>query len=135
MDMIRLLYTYLITLPVMFLIDMVWIGFVAKDFYRKGLAEYISTSFVWSAAIPLYFFLAFGVLVFAVYPGIQAGSLQKTLLLAALFGFMCYMTYDLTNLATIRNWPASLTFVDMVWGTTLSTVTAYIMYVVYGFLK
>jgi uncharacterized membrane protein len=132
--MLTYLYTYLIALPIIFAFDMLWLGVIAKDFYRTSLAAYIATPFNWIPGIVFYLLFVAGVFVFAVYPGITSGSLGKTLLLAALFGFMCYMTYDLTNLATVRNWPLALSLVDMIWGTVLSTVGAYIMYTIYRFL-
>ena len=74
-------------------------------------------------ALIFYLLFVVGVLIFAVIPGYQAQSISKTLMLAALFGLMTYATYDLTNLATLRDWPIKITLIDIVWGTTISTVT------------
>jgi len=62
--------------------------------------------------------------VFVVVPGVEEGSLQMTLIRAALFGLITYATYDLTNLATIKDWPIIVTVVDMIWGTVLSTLVS-----------
>jgi len=71
------------------------------------------------------FYLSFvvGVIIFAVLPGYTDSNLIKTLLLAALFGALSYGTYDLTNLATLKDWPVYITLIDIVWGAFLSTVT------------
>jgi uncharacterized membrane protein len=62
--------------------------------------------------------------VFVVVPGVKEGSLQMTLIRAALFGLITYATYDLTNLATIKDWPIIVTVVDMIWGTVLSLLVS-----------
>jgi len=68
-------------------------------------------------------------LVFVVLPGLESGSLQTTLLRAALFGLITYATYDLTNLATLKGWPLTVTLVDLLWGTVLSTAVSYVGFV------
>ena len=79
----------------------------------------------WLAAIVFYLLFVVGIVVFVVVPGLKADSLKTTLLLAALFGLITYATYDLTNLATIKNWPVLLTVVDMIWGTVLSVLVSF----------
>lgn len=74
-------------------------------------------------ALIFYLLFVVGVLIFAVIPGYQAQSLSKTLMLGALFGLMTYATYDLTNLATLKDWPLKVTIIDIIWGTSLSTIT------------
>jgi uncharacterized membrane protein len=83
----------------------------------------------WIAALAFYLLFVVGVLVFVVVPGVEDGSLRTTLLKGALFGLIAYGTYDLTNQATVKNWPLTITAVDMVWGTALSVAVSYIGFV------
>jgi len=111
---------YLITLGIFFLIDMVWLGVVAKTFYRRHLGFLMSPKVVWPAAILFYLLFIAGLIVFAIRPGLAAGAPLKALLLGAFLGLVSYATYDLTNLATVKDWPVVVTVVDLMWGTALS---------------
>jgi uncharacterized membrane protein len=117
---------YLITLAIFFAIDMVWLGVVAKSFYRKHLGYLMAPKVVWPAAILFYLLFIAGLVVFAVRPGLAAGAPLKALLLGAFLGLVAYSTYDLTNQATIKDWPALVTIVDLVWGTTLGGLVAWL---------
>jgi len=128
-------YTYLLTVPVMFAFDLLWLGVFAKDFYNKALSPILTIQFNFPAVILFYLLYIVGIFFFAVYPGVMEQNLQKTLVYAALFGFFCYMTYDLTSLATVKDWPVKLVIVDLIWGTVLSTFTAYVAYNIYFWLK
>jgi uncharacterized membrane protein len=110
---------YLITWAVFFAVDMVWLGVVAKGFYRKHLGFLMGPKVVWPAAILFYLLFIAGLVVFAVRPGILAGAPLKGLLLGAFLGLVSYATYDLTNQATVKDWPVVVTVVDLVWGTVL----------------
>lgn len=115
---------YLATLAAFFVIDMLWLGLIARSLYRKYLGFLLSPQPNWVAAILFYLLFVAGLLVFAVVPGLQAGSLQRTLLLGAFFGLLTYATYDLTNLATLKDWPVAITVIDMIWGTLLATLVS-----------
>lgn len=119
---------YLMSVPVFFAIDMVWLGFVASNFYKSQLGSLMG-DINWTAAIIFYLVFLVGLTYFAIYPAAIKNSLLTAAMLGALFGFFTYATYDLTNLATLKNWPLSVTIVDMVWGTvlgaTVSVVTLY----------
>ena len=117
---------YFATLIAFFAIDMVWLGLVARTFYRKYLGFLMAPSPNWLAAIIFYLLFIVGILVFVVLPGLEDNSLKTTLLRAALFGLITYATYDLTNLATLKDWPVLVTVVDMIWGTVLSVLVSYI---------
>jgi uncharacterized membrane protein len=110
---------YLVTLAIFFAVDMVWLGVVAKNFYRKHLGYLMGPKVVWPAAIVFYLLFIAGLLVFAVRPALVAGAPLKGLLLGAFLGLVSYATYDLTNMATVKDWPLVVTVVDLVWGTTL----------------
>jgi uncharacterized membrane protein len=115
---------YLLTIPVFFAIDLLWLGVVAKNFYQDKLAHLLSPEVNWPAALLFYFMYIVGIILFAVKPGLEAGSLAKAALWGALFGFFTYATYDLTNLATLRQWPIKVVVVDVLWGTLLCTLVA-----------
>ncbi|MCU0288702.1 MAG: DUF2177 family protein [Acidobacteria bacterium] len=117
---------YFATLIAFFVIDMAWLGLVARSFYRKHLGFLMNPSPNWFAAIIFYMLFIVGILVFVVVPGLENNSLKTTLLRAALFGLITYATYDLTNLATVKDWPLLVTVVDMIWGTVLSAAVSFI---------
>ena len=124
----RLLSVYAVTLPIFFAIDLVWLGVVAKAFYRRHLGHLLAAEVNWPAAIVFYLVFIAGIVLFAVRPALEAGSAMRALAYGALFGFFTYATYDLTNHATMRDWPAIVTAVDLAWGTTLSALVAYFSY-------
>lgn len=109
-------------------IDMLWLGVVARGFYRRHLGFLLADQVNWWAAISFYLLFVAGVLVFAVGPGLEARSPAKTMLLGGFLGLVTYGTYDLTNLATAKNWPWVVTVVDMVWGTVLAAAVSAIGY-------
>jgi uncharacterized membrane protein len=117
---------YFCTLFAFFAIDMVWLGLVARGFYQKQLGHLLRPNPNWTAAIVFYLLFVFGLLVFVVVPSLQAGSTRKVLILGALFGLITYATYDLTNLATVKDWPLSVTAVDMLWGGVLAASVSYL---------
>jgi uncharacterized membrane protein len=126
---------YISTLAVFFAIDMVWLGLLARTFYRKHLGFLMAPNPNWLAAIIFYLLFIVGILVFVVLPGLESGSLRDTLLRAALFGLITYATYDLTNLATLKDWPVTVTVVDMIWGTVLSVMVSYASFVIGRWLR
>ena len=117
---------YGITLTIFFAVDMVWLSVVAKTFYRKHLGYLMAPKVGWPAALLFYLLFIAGLVVFAVRPGLAAGAPLKALLLGAFLGLVAYATYDLTNHATIKDWPALVTVVDLVWGTTLGGLVAWL---------
>ena len=119
---------YLLTLLGFFAIDMVWLGFVARGFYKQHLGFLLSPKPNWYAAIVFYLLFVGGILVFAVVPGLQAASLRKAVILGALFGLISYATYDLTNMATVKNWPWIVSVVDMTWGLVLAASVSGVGY-------
>lgn len=121
---------YLIALPVFFAVDMVWLGVVAKNFYNKQIGFLMKSDINWIAAIIFYLVFIAGLVVFVVEPALQKGSWVQAVLLGALFGFITYATYDLTNLATLKDWPLLVTVVDLVWGATLAASVSVVTYLV-----
>lgn len=119
---------YAIALPVFFAIDMVWLGLVAKNFYAKQIGYLTRPDINWVAAIIFYLLFIVGLVVFVVAPNMQKASVVRVMLSGALFGLVCYATYDLTNLATVKNWPLVVTVVDLCWGAVLSAAVSSITY-------
>jgi len=122
--MIHYLKLYLASLVVFFAVDMVWLVLVARSFYKKHLGYIMAPTVNWIPAIIFYLLFIVGILVFVVLPGVKENSLQSTILKALLFGLITYATYDLTNLATINQWPLAVTLVDLIWGMVLSTIVS-----------
>jgi len=115
---------YLLTAVVFFAIDLVWLGVVAVNFYQRHLGSLLAEQVRWVPAILFYLIFIAGLLVFAVQPGLSAGSLGRAAVLGAFLGFMAYATFDLTCLALFRNFPVVVVVVDMIWGSCLSAVVS-----------
>lgn len=119
-----LVINYSIALVSFLLIDFIWLGLVASDFYQNQIGQLLREKFLLLPAFIFYLIFVFGLLVFAVSPALSQNSMTRALILGGLFGFVAYATYDLTNFATIREWPLLLTIVDMLWGTVLGATVA-----------
>ena len=119
---------YAIALPVFFAIDMVWLGVVAKNFYRSQIGTLMKSDPNWIAAIIFYLIFIVGLVVFVITPAVEKGSWTHALLFGALFGFVCYATYDLTNLAVAKDWPLLVTIVDLAWGAVLAASVSVVTY-------
>lgn len=109
-------------------IDLIWLDFVAKPFYKKQLSAWLAPHPNWTAALIFYALFVLGVLVFVTLPGIASNSIKNTLALGLFFGVVTYATYDLTNLAVIKNWPLSVSLVDILWGGCISMIVSAIGY-------
>jgi len=121
---------YALSVPIFFVIDMIWLGFVARNFYQNRLGHLLG-DVNWIAAIVFYLIFLIGLTIFATYPAAIAGKVSQAVLYGALFGFFTYATYDLTNLATLKDWPLSVVFVDIAWGAVLGGAVAGITVYVY----
>ena len=112
---------YLITAAVFFVIDLFWLGVFAKGFYDRHLGHLLSEQVNWTAAVLFYAIYIGGVLVFVLWPGLRDGApLYRIALMGGLLGLFAYATFDLTNLALIRQWPAVVVWVDIAWGIVLT---------------
>ncbi|MBE0667699.1 MAG: DUF2177 family protein [Bacteroidales bacterium] len=121
---------YLIALPVFFAIDMVWLVLVAKNFYQKHIGFLMKPDVGWIAAIAFYLLFIGGLVVFVITPAVEKHSWVHALLYGALFGLITYATYDLTNLATLKDWPVLVTVVDLIWGMVLSASVSVVTYLI-----
>lgn len=127
MTPLQYVLVYLISVPVFFAIDMVWLGLIAVQFYQKHLG-YILGPVKWSVAISFYLIFLIGLTIFAIAPALTAHNIKTALIYGALFGFFTYATYDLTNWATVRDWPWIVVVVDILWGSVLSAAVASVTY-------
>lgn len=115
---------YLLTFIVFLVVDMLWLGLIAKGLYRKYLGDFLSGEFNWTAAFIFYFIFVIGVSIFAIYPAVSKDSVSNAILLGALFGFFTYATYDMTNLATLKGWPLPIVIIDIIWGSLLTAIVS-----------
>ena len=124
MDAIQILKLYGLTALVFFAIDLVWLGVVAAGFYERHLGHLLAEQVRWGPAVLFYLLFILGILVFAVFPGISAGSLSRTVLLGGFLGLFAYATFDLTCAALFKGFPNVVVVVDMIWGTILSAAVS-----------
>ena len=124
----KIILTYIISTVIFFAIDMVWIGFIARNFYKEKLGFIISPNVNWAAAIIFYLIYIGGILFFAVLPSVKDASWQTALLNGAVLGLVCYATYDLTNMATIDKWPLVVVVADIIWGIILTGSVSLLTY-------
>jgi uncharacterized membrane protein len=115
----KLVQLYIATAILFFAIDIVWLGVIAKDFYNRHLGRFFRERVNWTAASIFYSLYILGIMIFAILPGLSSGSFTRTVILGVLYGFFTYATYDLTNLATLKDWPVKIVVVDILWGMVL----------------
>lgn len=119
---------YAIALPIFLAIDMVWLGLISKGFYAKQIGSLMKSNINYVAGF-LFYLLFIGTLVlFVIGPAIEQKSWMKAVMLGMLFGLVTYATYDLTNLATLKDWPVLVTVVDIIWGMTLTGLVSLITF-------
>ena len=118
---------YLVAFIVFFLIDIVWLGLVAKKVYRRYLGSLMGPV-KWVPAILFYLLFIGGVVFFVISPAVDRNSWSYALLVGMLFGFITYQTYDLTNLATLKGWSWQITIIDLVWGSFLGGMVAMVTF-------
>jgi len=128
MNVQTFLTLYAISVPIFLVIDLIWLGFIASNFYRDRIGHLMEIN--WPAAIIFYLVFLVGLIFFAVYPQLDKGW-QMVMLYGGLFGFFTYATYDLTNLSTLKDWPLDLVIVDIIWGTVLGASVAVCTYLIY----
>lgn len=126
---------YIIAFIIFIAIDAIWLGLVAPKFYKSQIGHLMSDKPNFVAALVFYVIFVVGVVYFVVNPAIEAQSVTKVLIAGMLFGFITYATYDLTNLATLKDWPIKVTIVDLLWGTSLSTLIGLGTYFVYNLIS
>jgi len=124
MNLTKIIISYILTSIVFFAIDMLWLGVIAKNMYNKYLGALLRDQVNWTAAIIFYLLFIAGIFIFAIYPSVRKDSVISAVTLGALFGIFTYATYDLTNLATLKNWPVQIVFIDIAWGAFLTATVS-----------
>jgi uncharacterized membrane protein len=122
--MTRYVIAYIATAAVFLAIDAIWLGIIAKDLYRAQIGHLLAPSFRLGPAALFYLMYVAGVVYFAIAPALAGGRWQDALIPGAVLGFVAYGTYDFTNWAVMRDWPASMTMIDVAWGTALTATAA-----------
>jgi uncharacterized membrane protein len=117
-----------ITTIIFFAIDMIWIGGIARNFYREKLAFVFTGEVNWLAAIIFYLIYIIGILYFIIIPGFTHHDWKLVFFNGAFLGLLCYATYDLTNMATIKQWPLIVVVVDIIWGSFLTATVSLVSY-------
>ena len=126
--MLKTFAIYFSFLVALIAIDLVWLLGVAKNLYRREMGDLMASEPKLLAGLAFYVLYALGVCIFVIVPALSKQSLIYALQYGALFGFFCYMTYDLTNLAVVRNFPTQLAFIDMAWGSFVTALCAGFAY-------
>lgn len=122
--MVHYIIAYVCTAIIFLAIDFVWLGYIAKGFYFNQLGHLMLDDINFLVASGFYLLYAVGIVIFAVSPALQSNQWSHAALYGALFGLFCYATYDFTNMATLKDWPVLVSFVDIAWGTVLTGTTA-----------
>jgi len=126
--LLKYLGIYLSFLIPLITIDLVWLLGIAKNLYRNEMGDLMATEPKLIAGLAFYLLYALGVCIFVIIPALSKQSFLYALQYGALFGLFCYMTYDLTNLAVVRDFPTRLAFIDIAWGSFVTALTAGFAY-------
>lgn len=130
--MLKYVSAYLSTAIIFFVLDFIWLSVMATSFYRSRIPDIMASAVNYPPAILFYLLYVAGIVIFAVSPALETGRWTTVLIYGALFGFMAYATYDLTSQATLKQWSAVVTVVDMAWGTFASGLAATLSLLVTG---
>jgi len=122
--MLSFLGAYAIATIILFILDFIWLGTIATNFYRDQLGHLMLDDIKMGIAAAFYLTYTVGIVLFAVKPALDSQNILIALGYGALFGFLAYGTYDFTNMATLKDWPIKMSIVDIIWGTSLTAVTA-----------
>lgn len=128
------IFIYILSLALFLIIDMIWLGWLAKDMYKKYLGHLMTDNINWTAALVFYAIFIAALLLFVVQPAGEKNDIWYALLRGAAFGLVTYATYDLTNLATLRNWPQQIVIIDIAWGTLLCTLVSAGAFYIYKWI-
>ena len=121
---------YFIALPIFFIIDMICLVLVARGFYGNQIGFLMKSNINWTAAIIFYLLFIAGLVFFVIMPALEKNSWLHALIFGVFFGLITYATYDLTNLATIKDWPLLVTIVDLIWGMILASTVSVVSFLI-----
>ncbi len=125
---------FLISFITFLILDAIWLGIISKSFYIRHLSDYLTNDIVWPAAFIFYLLFNIGLLVFVILPAIEKNSYSILILYALLYGLVTFSTYDLTNLATIKNWPVIVSVVDIMYGMFVAVTCSSTSYYLHKYL-
>jgi uncharacterized membrane protein len=131
MSVLDIFKLYAVTTGVFFALDLLWLGVISKDIYQRYLGHLLRPNPNWTVAILFYLLFIVGILVFVLLPSIAKDSLGQAILLGAFFGFITYMTYELTNYALVKDWPWQIVVIDIAWGTFLTAAVCAGSFLIY----
>ena len=117
---------YAVAIVAFTVLDVIWLGTVAKDLYAAHIGHLLAPKANLPAAVAFYAIFLAGLVFFVIHPAIAEGSWTKALLVGAAFGFVTYATWDLTNLAVLKDFPFSIVPIDMAWGTIATMLTSVV---------
>ena len=115
----------LISALIFLIVDVIWLSFSVKSFYRPNIGHLLLETPVMWAAILFYLIYVIGLAVVIIEPSLDYQNTQKFIIKTFMFGLVAYGTYNLTNMATIKGWSPNVVFVDMIWGGSLTTFSSY----------
>ena len=119
-----MLVATLIASVIFLVIDVIWLSFATKSFYRPLIGNLLTDTPVMWAAVLFYVLYVFGMALVVIQPCVDSTSLFKTVYTGFIFGLVAYGTYNLTNMAVLKGWSPTVTFVDMFWGGSLTAISA-----------
>jgi uncharacterized membrane protein len=119
---------YSVAVVIFLVIDLIWLGVVARSFYQEQMGHLMRPNVNWAAAFAFYLVFVLGIVVLSVMPAIDRESLTHAVILGGLLGLVTYAAYDLTNLATLEGFPLKVALVDLVWGTVLCATVSALTY-------
>jgi uncharacterized membrane protein len=128
--MMQTIYLYFITLPILVIFDLTWVGGVAKNYYKSQFGSLLLNTPVWWAIIVWYLLYGAGLVYFVIVPAIGSHSIMRAALGGAFFGLVAYGTYDLINIGLTANWPVAVSLVDMAWGTFLGAAASTLAFLI-----
>lgn len=124
--MLTALQTYCISFVTFLVVDLFWLNVAAKELYKRSLGDYLAPEPSLVPGLVLYALLVAGLTYFVILPARKDKNMPLALIRSAFLGVICYATYDLTNLAVAKNWPLSVTIIDIIWGAVLMMSTTAI---------
>ena len=127
----KIFQLFLIAFPTFIALDLLWLGVIAKKFYRQEFGHLMMDSPNWTAAIIFYILFVFGIILFVIEPSISR-DIKKTLLYSSFFGIVTYATFDLTSLALLKDWPLKASIFDIVWGAVIVSAVTFITLTIYN---
>lgn len=129
--MLTFIELFVIAFIMFLVIDLIWLALIAKKLYAKLIGKLLKPDVNWTAAILFYLLFISALVIFVLLPGVDKQSLSYVMLYGSLFGFITYATYDLTNLATLKDWPLKITLIDLSWGTFLGFSISTLTYLIF----